>query len=61
LKTRLALGKTGQYKNLMDCAKKVFNTDGFRGFYKGMTPSLIGVVPYAGIDLCVYEVSIDIF
>ena len=56
MKTRLALGKTGQYKNIVDCAKKVFDNDGIRGFYKGLVPNLIGVIPYAGIDLCVYEV-----
>ncbi|XP_066927261.1 mitochondrial adenyl nucleotide antiporter SLC25A24-B-like [Clytia hemisphaerica] len=55
IKTRLALGKTGQYKNLVDCAKTILRTDGVRGFYKGLIPSLIGVVPYAGIDLCIYE------
>ena len=25
-------------------------------FYRGLTPSLIGIIPYAGIDLTVYEV-----
>ena len=40
----------------MDCAKTILRTDGVRGFYKGLMPSLIGVVPYAGIDLCIYEV-----
>ena len=58
IKTRLALGKTGQYKNMFDCAKKIFYTDGIRGLYKGLTPSIIGVIPYAGIDLGVYEVYI---
>ncbi|XP_057289624.1 mitochondrial adenyl nucleotide antiporter SLC25A24-B-like [Hydractinia symbiolongicarpus] len=55
LKTRLALGKTGQYSGLVDCARKVFKQDGVRVFYRGLTPGLIGVIPYAGIDLCVYE------
>jgi len=55
LKTRLALGKTGEYRNMLDCAKQVFLKDGIRGFYRGLAPGLIGVIPYAGIDLCVYE------
>ena len=57
MKTRLAIGRTGQYKNFIDCAQKIHARDGLRGFYRGIVPGLIGVVPYAGIDLCVYEVS----
>lgn len=57
MKTRLAIGRTGQYKSLIDCAYKIYKQDGTRAFYRGITPALIGVVPYAGIDLCLYEVS----
>lgn len=55
LKTRLALGKTGEYRHMLDCAQKVYQKDGIRVFYRGLAPGLIGVIPYAGIDLCVYE------
>lgn len=27
-------------------------------FYKGYVPNLLGIIPYAGIDLAVYEVSL---
>ena len=57
MKTRLALGKTGQYRGLMDCARHTLQAEGIRTFYKGLTPSLIGIIPYAGIDLAVYEVT----
>ena len=56
LKTRLALGKTGQYSGMFDCARQIARTEGLRAFYRGLTPSLIGIIPYAGIDLTVYEV-----
>jgi len=55
LKTRLALGRTGEFKNMIDCAGKVIQKDGIRVIFKGLVPGLIGVIPYAGIDLCVYE------
>eukprot|EP00731_Ephydatia_muelleri_P024676 Em0016g947a len=55
LKTRLALGKTGQYSGMFDCARQIARTEGLRAFYRGLTPSLIGIIPYAGIDLTVYE------
>ena len=61
MKTRLAIGRTGQYKNFIDCAQKIHARDGLRGFYRGIVPGLIGVVPYAGIDLCVYEVSKQLY
>ncbi|GAB1602492.1 calcium-binding mitochondrial carrier protein SCaMC-2-like [Argonauta hians] len=55
LKTRLAVRKTGQYKGILDCAKQLLTKEGVSCFYKGYIPNLIGILPYAGIDLCVYE------
>lgn len=58
LKTRLAIGKTGQYSGIFDCAKKILKHEGMGAFYKGYVPNLLGIIPYAGIDLAVYEVSL---
>ncbi|MED6276643.1 hypothetical protein CHARACLAT_005107 [Characodon lateralis] len=55
LKTRLALRKTGQYAGISDCAKQIFRKEGLGGFYKGYVPNMLGIIPYAGIDLAVYE------
>ncbi|XP_053086359.1 calcium-binding mitochondrial carrier protein SCaMC-2-B isoform X1 [Pangasianodon hypophthalmus] len=55
LKTRLALGKTGQYSGIADCAKRIFQKEGLAAFYKGYIPNMLGIIPYAGIDLAVYE------
>ncbi|XP_041369153.1 calcium-binding mitochondrial carrier protein SCaMC-2-like isoform X1 [Gigantopelta aegis] len=55
LKTRLALRKTGQYNGIFDCSAKIFQQEGMKAFYKGYIPNLIGIIPYAGIDLAVYE------
>lgn len=55
LKTRLALRKTGQYRGLVHAAYVIFTTEGIRSFYRGLFPSLLGIIPYAGIDLAVYE------
>ena len=56
LKTRLALGTTGQYRGMYDCLRQILHNEGGRALYRGITPSLIGIIPYAGIDLAVYEV-----
>lgn len=57
MKTRLALGKTGQYSGVADCARKILQKEGIPAFYKGYLPNMLGIIPYAGIDLAVYEVS----
>ncbi|XP_069623400.1 mitochondrial adenyl nucleotide antiporter SLC25A23-like isoform X1 [Ranitomeya imitator] len=55
LKTRLALRRTGQYSGMTDCAQQILRTEGVRAYFKGYLPNLLGIVPYAGIDLAVYE------
>ncbi|XP_053185543.1 calcium-binding mitochondrial carrier protein SCaMC-1-like isoform X2 [Scomber japonicus] len=55
LKTRLTLRKTGQYSGMFDCAKTILKKEGIMAFYKGYIPNLLGIIPYAGIDLAVYE------
>lgn len=56
LKTRLTLRKTGQFSGMADCAKQILQREGVTAFYKGYVPNLLSIVPYAGIDLAVYEV-----
>ncbi|VDK49914.1 unnamed protein product, partial [Cylicostephanus goldi] len=56
LKTRLALRKTGQLDNgLFHFAQKMYKKEGALCFYKGYVPNLLGIIPYAGIDLAIYE------
>uniref|UniRef100_UPI00398F58F2 mitochondrial adenyl nucleotide antiporter SLC25A24-like isoform X2 n=1 Tax=Pristiophorus japonicus TaxID=55135 RepID=UPI00398F58F2 len=55
LKTRMALRKTGQYSGIGDCIKKILKREGLLAFYKGYIPNILGIIPYAGIDLAVYE------
>ncbi|EPY83281.1 calcium-binding mitochondrial carrier protein SCaMC-2 isoform 1 [Camelus ferus] len=57
LKTRMALRKTGQYSGMLDCARKILAREGMSAFYKGYVPNMLGIIPYAGIDLAVYEES----
>ncbi|XP_072288704.1 calcium-binding mitochondrial carrier protein SCaMC-2-A [Eucyclogobius newberryi] len=55
LKTRLALRTTGQYSGIADCAKQILKREGLSAFYKGYVPNMLGIIPYAGIDLAIYE------
>uniref|UniRef100_UPI00358E99CC mitochondrial adenyl nucleotide antiporter SLC25A24-B-like n=1 Tax=Myxine glutinosa TaxID=7769 RepID=UPI00358E99CC len=55
VKTRLALGQTGEYTSIVDCGRKILQRQGLRAFYKGYMPNILGIIPYAGIDLAIYE------
>lgn len=55
VKTRLAVSKTGQFRGLVDCMVKIFQREGVRAFFRGYVPNIIGIIPYAGIDLTIYE------
>lgn len=55
MKTRLALGKTGQYRGIIDAAFKIYRVEGLTSFYRGYIPNILGIIPYAGIDLTMYE------
>lgn len=55
LKTRMVLRKTGEYSSVFDCAGKIIKREGARAFYKGYLPNVLGIIPYAGTDLAVYE------
>ncbi|KAG8556025.1 hypothetical protein GDO81_017904 [Engystomops pustulosus] len=60
MKTRLAVAKTGQYTGMFDCAKQILKKEGVRAFYKGYVPNILGIIPYAGIDLAIYEVIFSV-
>lgn len=44
---------------LMTLSKDILVHEGSRAFYRGLVPSLLGMVPYAGIDLAAYETLKD--
>eukprot|EP00002_Diphylleia_rotans_P029897 TRINITY_DN6110_c0_g1_i2.p1 TRINITY_DN6110_c0_g1~~TRINITY_DN6110_c0_g1_i2.p1 ORF type:complete len:387 (-),score=95.32 TRINITY_DN6110_c0_g1_i2:889-2049(-) len=55
IKTRLATSPNGMYKGIAHAASSIVKKEGFFFLYRGIVPALIGVIPYAGIDLAVYE------
>jgi len=52
------LRTTGQYRGIVDAAVKIYRREGAAVFSKGYLPNLLGIIPYAGIDLAIYEVRI---
>ncbi|XP_036624087.1 calcium-binding mitochondrial carrier protein SCaMC-1-like [Trichosurus vulpecula] len=55
VRTRLALSKTGQYSGMFNCALQIAKNEHLAAFYKGYIPNFLSILPYAGIDLSVYE------
>ena len=59
-KTRLALASTGEYKGILDCLRQIVSNKGIGALYKGWSASVIGIIPYAGVDLMVYNTIKDL-
>lgn len=45
----------GVYKNLLDALFKIVKEEGPAELYRGLTPSLIGVIPYAAASYFAYD------
>jgi solute carrier family 25 phosphate transporter 23/24/25/41 len=43
------------YKGMSDVFSRTLQREGYRGFYKGLFPNLLKVVPAASITYLVYE------
>ncbi|XWS51526.1 hypothetical protein CRYUN_Cryun12cG0183300 [Craigia yunnanensis] len=61
VKTRLqtCASEGGRAPKLGKLTKDIWVQEGPRAFYKGLVPSILGIIPYAGIDLAVYETLKD--
>merc|ERR1740131_520260 len=44
-----------EYRNLFTVFIKIFRVEGFFALYRGLTPTLLGVIPYAGTSFFTYE------
>lgn len=55
IRTRLAICPKGTYRGIADAAARVFRSEGPRAFYRGLAPSLMGILPYAGVDIAAFE------
>lgn len=61
VKTRLQTFscERGKVPKLGKLSKDIWVQEGPRAFYRGLVPSLLGIIPYAGIDLTAYETLKD--
>ncbi|KAL1089911.1 hypothetical protein V6Z11_D07G052900 [Gossypium hirsutum] len=61
VKTRLqtCASEGGKAPHLGKLTRDIWVQEGPRAFYKGLVPSIFGIIPYASIDLTVYETLRD--
>ena len=55
IKTRLVLSTTGEFRSMNDVIHSITHMNGIKGMYRGLLPSLLGVIPYAGIELMIFN------
>ena len=51
----MAVSPSTQYKNLYSVFCKIYHAEGLLALYRGLTPTLLGVIPYAGTSFFTYE------
>ena len=51
----MAVSPSTQYKNLYSVFCKIYHEEGLLALYRGLTPTLLGVIPYAGTSFFTYE------
>ncbi|CDF40370.1 unnamed protein product [Chondrus crispus] len=44
-----------RFSGVMQTMVQVARTEGGRGLYKGLSPTLVAMMPYAGLDFAIYE------
>jgi len=52
-------GTVHQYNGMVDATRKIIQHEGVGSLYKGLLPSVIGVIPYVGLNFAVYETLKD--
>jgi len=60
IKTRLTVAHAdkskSKYNGMIDAFRVVYREEGFLAFYKGLSTSIIGVIPFAGCTFMSYEI-----
>ncbi|KAG2501192.1 hypothetical protein HYH03_001006 [Edaphochlamys debaryana] len=60
IRTRLAVSPPNTYAGILHAAYRIRRDEGLAAFYRGLTPSMIGILPFAGVDIALFEVFKEI-
>ena len=53
-KTRMAVSNIGKYSGISHCLFKVARQEGAYALYRGLGASIIGIIPFSGVEMGVY-------
>lgn len=53
-RARMAVASKGTYTSLSKVFVSIWNTEGVYGLYRGYIPTILGVIPYAGVSFYTY-------
>ena len=48
---------TSRYPSYIGGAMEIYRSDGIRGLYRGLTPALLGALPYSALTFAVFETT----
>lgn len=51
----MAVTQKAEYKTLRQIFSRIYLEEGVRAYYRGFTPTLLGVIPYAGCSFFTYD------
>jgi solute carrier family 25 folate transporter 32 len=49
-----------RYRGMIDCVVKIWKSQGFIGFFRGLMPNILKVVPSSALTFLVYEETMKI-
>ncbi|XP_030629444.1 mitochondrial coenzyme A transporter SLC25A42 [Chanos chanos] len=55
VRARMAVTPKEMYSNIMHVFARISREEGLKTLYRGFTPTILGVVPYAGLSFFTYE------
>ena len=55
VRARMAVSRLNRYNTLRHTFSVIYKEEGIRAFYYGFVPTIIGIVPYAGVSFFIYE------
>lgn len=54
-RAQMAVTQKDEYSSLRQVFIRVYQKEGLGGFYRGFTPTILGVIPYAGCSFFFYD------
>ena len=61
VKIRIAASDDTVYSGITDTIRKMWRHEGFRSFYKGVVPSVVGIAPAMAVDLATYDTLKELY